>query len=128
MNETGACEISSAENPPQGFITDSSVESDRIATEAVGEATRLLAALAIRRQCNQHQCTAASRMTDPNHTHHRRDVDYMSDMLKMLGLDDVPVVTAPEDRDELVRVIRQRGPSTRSLPLLFDNLEGKRIG
>jgi len=57
-----------------------------------------LAALAVRRQTNQHGCTGA----DCQHHDHRRDVHYCLTILDTLGLDRrIPVIT-DEERGEYV--------------------------
>lgn len=65
----------------------------QVPDELAEDILRRLAAMRVRRQCNQHQCTAASPAdcADPNH---RRDADLLLStdarhpgMLDMLGLD-----------------------------------------
>lgn len=65
----------------------------QVPDELAEDILRRLAAMRVRRQCNQHRCTAAdpADCTDPNH---RRDADLLLStdahhpgMLDMLGLD-----------------------------------------
>lgn len=57
-----------------------------------------LAALMVRRQCNQHSCLKPSTGTC-DHPDHRRDVDYMRHCLEVLGLtSDYPELTESDRR------------------------------
>lgn len=79
----------------------------RVSEDAYEETTQKLAALRVRKACNQgrHGGDPAT-CRDPNH---RRDADYMEFCLRMLGLPlDVPQVTR-EEREAWLAGVRQYG-------------------
>jgi hypothetical protein len=71
--------------------------------------TEKLAVLTIRRQCNQHQCSAT-----PNRScrdiNHRRDVDYLLHMLQFPGLSGVFPTVTEEDRKNWLTGLKSISP------------------
>lgn len=91
---------------------------------------RILARLAahnVRRQCNQHDCTAAAAVPTPcTHPHHQRDAYRLAYVLDMLGLKNEPVVTTPDELDQLLDAIRTTPPPGVDLgPLLLNALKDR---
>lgn len=75
-----------------------------------------MAAMFVRRMCNQHQCTMPSTGTC-EHPNHRKDNDYLLStddkhpgMLDMLGLDPHCRGYTPEEKDAWLKWIGQSGP------------------
>lgn len=79
----------------------------RVSEDAYEETTRKLAALMVRKACNQGQHSGDPAVcTDPNH---RRDAAYMEFCLRALDLPlSMPVVTQ-EEREVWLRGVRQYG-------------------
>lgn len=92
--------------------------ASRVDSEQAVDIERRLAALMVRRICNQHACTG----TDCAHENHRRDVDFLLSartqdpgMLDMLGLPrEYPDVTE-KDRITWLKWLRQSGPPEAAL-------------
>jgi len=69
---------------------------------------RQLAALTVRRQCNQHGCTLPATGAC-GHAEHRRDVDYLAHCLEVLDLPrELPQIT-DEDRKAFLKGTVKRG-------------------
>lgn len=83
----------------------------RDANLVVDDVVAKLAALTVRRQCNQHVCTLpATGVCD--HEDARRDVDYMRHILDVLGLPGSYADVAETDRAELLQALSQRSTVT----------------
>lgn len=82
----------------------------KVPDEVAEDIHQRLAAMAVRRKTDQHHCTA-HRDGVCHHPNHRRDMDYLAEMLDTLGLGhDYPAYTQAEGRTWLTW-IGQSGPA-----------------
>jgi len=83
--------------------------ASRVPDELAEGIVRRMAAMRVRHQVDQHECHARETGTC-EHPNHRRDIDYMREMLGALGLDQqYPAYTDTEQR-MLLKWIGNSGP------------------
>lgn len=78
-------------------------EANQTVTDVVGK----LAALTVRRQCNQHDCTLPTTGVC-EHEDARRDADYLRHILDVLGLPQSFEDVTEEDRANLLNAMAQK--------------------
>ncbi len=87
-------------------ITSQAERQARENAETITDITRHLAAHAVWRQCNRHDCTVATGIsTTCAHPNHRRDVDYFRTCLAALGLEDAVTATDAISATDLLAAI-----------------------
>jgi hypothetical protein len=79
----------------------------REANQAVSDIVGKLAALTVRRQCNQHACTLPTTGAC-EHEDARRDADYTRHILDVLGLPQGFQAVTEADRSDLLNALAQR--------------------
>ena len=79
----------------------------REANQVVSDVVAKLAALTVRRQCNQHACTLPSTGTC-DHEDARRDADYLRHVLDVLGLSQSFEDVTEADRADLLSALAQK--------------------
>lgn len=79
----------------------------REANQVVSDVVAKLAAMTVRRMCNQHSCTLSSKGTC-EHSDARRDADYLRHILNVLGLPGDFQEVTDQDRENLLSAMAQK--------------------
>jgi hypothetical protein len=88
----------------------------RVDPERATRVERRMAAMHVRRLCDQHECTAR-KTGSCDHPNHERDMHFLREMLSHLGLDAEYPAYSPDDHRLWLRWLGQSGPpEEESLP------------